>query len=168
VPEAGKLAKGRGNADPLKSEFIKFQVMGGFSAPVYEAFRRNPLLVRQAAKEILKAHFPASVHSEILDGVGLDMELPSDRVRHPSFRSEVLDAYGHACAFCGYSVRLGNADLGLDGAHIMWYQAGGPDISSNGLAFGAHENLPTCALQKLPTLRTGLRTRSNHRSSSAP
>ena len=134
VPESGKLARGRGNTDPLKSELIKFQVKGGFPEPVYEAFRRNPLLVREAAKKILDAHFPASVHSEILDAVGLDMELPSDRVRHPSFRSEVLEAYGHACAFCGYSVRLGNADLGLDGAHIMWYQAGGPDIPSNGLA----------------------------------
>lgn len=134
VPENGMLTRGRGNVDPLKSEFIRFQVKGGFPQPVYEAFRRNPLLVREAAKKVLNAHFPASVHSEILDAVGLNMELPTDRVRHPSFRSEVLEAYGHACAFCGYSVRLGNADLGLDGAHIMWYQAGGPDISSNGLA----------------------------------
>lgn len=99
VPENGKLTKGRGNADPLKSEFIKFQVKGGFPEPVYEAFRRNPLLVREAAKAILNSHFPVSVHSEILDAVGLDMELPADRVRHPSFRSEVLEAYGHACAF---------------------------------------------------------------------
>jgi hypothetical protein len=58
-------------------------------------------------------------HSEILDAVGLDMESPSNRVRHPSFRSEVLEAYGHACAFCGYSVRLGNADLGLDGPRTL-------------------------------------------------
>jgi putative restriction endonuclease len=134
VPENGKLTRRRGNTDPLKSELIKFHVKGGFPEPVYEAFRRNPLLVREAANEILNAHFPASLHSEILDAVGLDMELPSDRVRHPSFRSEVLEAYGHACAFCGYSVRLGNADLGLDAAHIMWHQAGGPDIPSNGLA----------------------------------
>jgi YD repeat-containing protein len=34
--------------------------------------------------------------------------------------------------------------------------------------FGARENLPTCARQKLPTLGTGFRTRSNYGSSSAP
>jgi hypothetical protein len=34
--------------------------------------------------------------------------------------------------------------------------------------FSAHENLPTCARQKLPTLRTGLRTCSDHCSSSVP
>jgi hypothetical protein len=38
----------------------------------------------------------------------------------------------------------------------------------DGLRFSAHENLPTCARQKLPTLRTGLRTCSDHGSSSAP
>lgn len=29
---------------------------------------------------------------------------------------------------------LGNADLGLEAAHVKWHQAGGPDSQDNGLA----------------------------------
>ena len=134
VDERVQLTRRQGNSDPLKSELIKFSIKGGFPAPIYEAFRRNPLLVRQVAQALLTAHFPASIHEDILSAVGLDLESETKRSRIADFRHEVLETYGHACAFCGYSVRIGNADLGLDAAHIMWHQAKGPDIPANGLA----------------------------------
>jgi len=134
VAESARLTLRRPAADPLKSELIKFRIRGGFTAPVYEALRRDPLLVKQIAEALLLAHFPASIHEEILCTVGLDFASTIKRSRLGSFRGEVLTAYGHACAFCGYDVRLGSADLGLDAAHIMWHQANGPDLSANGLA----------------------------------
>jgi hypothetical protein len=42
-----------------KSELVKFRIRGGLTAPVYEAFRRDPQLVRQAAQALLLGHFPA-------------------------------------------------------------------------------------------------------------
>ena len=132
--ETAGLTKRKSGANPLKSELIRHAIKGGFPAPIYEAFRRNPLLVRQVAHALLAAHFPPSIHEDILSAVGLDLESETRRSRIPDFRHEVLETYGHACAFCGYSVRIGNADLGLDAAHIMWHQAKGPDIPANGLA----------------------------------
>ena len=132
--ETGGLTKRKSGANPLKSELIRHAIKGGFPAPIYEAFRRNPLLVRQVAHALLAAHFPPSIHEDILSAVGLDLESETRRSRIADFRHEVLETYGHACAFCGYSVRIGNADLGLDAAHIMWHQAKGPDIPANGLA----------------------------------
>lgn len=132
--ETAGLTKRKSGANPLKSELIRHAIKGGFPAPIYEAFRRNPLLVRQVAHALLAAHFPPSIHEDILSAVGLDLESETKRGRIADFRHEVLEIYGHACAFCGYSVRIGNADLGLDAAHIMWHQAKGPDIPANGLA----------------------------------
>jgi putative restriction endonuclease len=118
----------------LHGDLRRFKIRGGLPEPVYATLRRDPLLVRQMAEGLLLAHFPASIHEEILLAVGLDFESTIRRSRLGSFRSEVLTAYGHACAFCGYDVRLGSASLGLDAAHIMWHQAKGPDLPANGLA----------------------------------
>lgn len=134
IDESVKLTRRQGNTDPLKSELLKFHVKGGFPPDVFAALERDPLLTSQIAQELLTAHFPESLHDDILQAVGLDLDWSPHRRRHSDFRPEVLDAYGHACAFCGYSVRLDRADLGLDAAHIMWHQAGGPDIPTNGLA----------------------------------
>jgi putative restriction endonuclease len=54
--------------------------------------------------------------------------------RDPAFRHEVLSAYEHACAFCGFNARLGASDLGLEAAHLKWHQAGGPSELDNGIA----------------------------------
>ncbi len=134
VEESARLTRRSPKANPSKSELIKFRIRGGFTGRVYEALRRDPLLVKQVAQALLLAHFPASLHEEILTSVGLDFESTIRRSRLGSFRGEVLTAYGHACAFCGYDVRIGSADLGLDAAHIMWHQAKGPDLAANGLA----------------------------------
>jgi putative restriction endonuclease len=128
------LSRRSSNADPLKSQLIQFKIKGGFPSPVHEAFRRDPALLREVATTLLRSNFPPSLHDDILAAVGLNFESVSPRLRLSSFRSEVLATYGHACAFCGLSVRLGSADLALDAAHIMWHQASGPDIPSNGLA----------------------------------
>jgi len=54
--------------------------------------------------------------------------------RDPKFRQRVLQAYEYSCAVCGFNIRLGNAPVALDAAHIKWHQSGGPDTECNGLA----------------------------------
>jgi putative restriction endonuclease len=110
-------------------------VRAGFSAEVRSALTADPSLVARIASQILERHFPESLHQDILDAVGLTLEgSPAQRKRDPAFRQRVLRAYEYRCAVCGFDVRLGSVSIALDAAHIRWFQAGGPDAESNGLA----------------------------------
>ncbi|KJK55073.1 phosphorothioated DNA-binding restriction endonuclease [Saccharothrix sp. ST-888] len=59
------------------------------------------------------------------------------RVRAPGFSEAVLDAYGHACAMCGYDGVLGLSPVGTEAAHVRWHSQGGPDRIDNALALCA-------------------------------
>lgn len=135
VPEPSRFRRRKNNTDALKSELIRFHACGGFPQNIYETLKKRPEIVRGLAQEILAAHFPDSLHDAIASEVGLNLygrERSSER--DPAFRAAVLAAWGHQCAFCGFSVRLDNTDLALEAAHIRWVQAGGPDGVNNGLA----------------------------------
>lgn len=108
---------------------------GGFLSDVYTILEEHPELVQEASLEILDANFPDSLHDEILATVGLSKEEfgHKKRMRDPNFRNLVVRAYQHRCAVCGFDVRLGTVELGLEAAHIQWHQAGGPDSVDNGL-----------------------------------
>ena len=87
------------------------------------------------------AHFPESIRQDVLDAVGLSLEPtyvqgcdPAARRRNPAFRDKVLLAYEYRCCVCGHDLRLKQQVIGLEAAHIKWFQAGGPDIEQNGLA----------------------------------
>ena len=114
--------------------------VGHFSVGVREVLTANPALISEAAYALLNAHFPPSVHGDILTAIGLDPEnvalgLQQARPeRDPKFRKAVLRAYGYRCAVCGYDIRLGNKPIGLEAAHVQWHSAGGPDDVTNGLA----------------------------------
>ena len=125
----------RGSKNPLRTELRKFRIAGGFPEPIFQILKERPEAVRELARQILEAHFPGSLHESILAAVGLDMgSVARGARRDSSFRSDVIAAWGHRCAFCGYSVQLDNTDLGLEAAHILWCQAGGPETLNNGLA----------------------------------
>lgn len=63
--------------------------------------------MRERAKQMLEAHFPESLHESISAAVGLDMAGTARGARRdPSFRADVIAAWGHQRAFCGYSVQL--------------------------------------------------------------
>ena len=111
-----------------------------------QALAAEPSLVGRLAQALLDAHFPASLHDEILDAVGLDVDAHSPgthplarRRRDPAFREAVLRAYGYRCAVCGFEARVGGALVGVDAAHVRWHQAGGVgvDAVTNGLALCA-------------------------------
>ena len=135
IDEQAPLKSRLGSKNPLRTELRKWKVGGGFTPKLYEEMKGRPEAVRELARAVLSAHFPESLHESIARSVGLDLEgsLRSRR-RDPAFRSDVVAAWDHRCAFCGFSAQLDNADIALDAAHIRWCQFGGPDTLNNGLA----------------------------------
>lgn len=116
------------------------KVKAGFTQKVYELLKNDSGLVQQLSELILDAHFPSSLRQDILDEVGLDFEAnltegnQKKAKRDPRFRKRILEAYEYRCAICDFSVRMENTPIALEAAHIKWFQAGGPDIETNGLA----------------------------------
>jgi putative restriction endonuclease len=137
VEDSGSLRRRRGNTDPLKSELKKKRVKGGLPEWVYQQFHNQPAFMAEIVRELLDQNFPSSLHEDILDELGLSMPLcgrQGRRNRDGQFRTNVINAYAHCCAICGFDMKIGPSDFALDAAHIKWHQAGGPDIISNGLA----------------------------------
>jgi putative restriction endonuclease len=132
-------------AAPPGVTMLRAGVNGQFAPHVRDALTADPGLVAKIARSILDAHFSESLHSDILGAVGLDLasthevapvEQPAQRRRDPSFRERVCMAYGDRCAVCGVGMRFArtNIVIGIEAAHLMWFEAGGPDEVSNGLA----------------------------------
>jgi putative restriction endonuclease len=109
---------------------------GGFLPEVLELFSRNHKVLDQTIKLLLEAHFPNSIHDELMSAVGLTLTSPNTgkAKRDPTFRNRVLVAYEFECALCSWDLRLGHQSIGLEAAHIKWHQAQGPDTEDNSLA----------------------------------
>jgi len=128
-------------ATPSLTELRKNNVRGGFPTALLEALKRDPQLVATIAQRIVDAHFPESIRNEVLAAVGLPTEPVASisgheqtRRRDPAFREKVLLAYQYKCGVCGHDLRLGRQTIGLEAAHIKWFQAKGPDVVPNGIA----------------------------------
>lgn len=129
------------SATPTLGELRDNHVRGGFPPALREALQRDPQLVAVVAQRIVDAHFPESIRSDVLAAVGLPADLSAvasaqepTRRRDPAFREKVLLAYQYRCGVCGHDLRLGRQTIGLEAAHIKWFQARGPDVVPNGLA----------------------------------
>lgn len=123
--------------EPSKRALRDAGARGGLPADVRALLAQTPDLVDDIARALLGAHFPSSMHEDILDRVGLAWAVGLKRPRDRAFRDHVLRAYEHRCALCGYDGRLGTAHLALEAAHVKWHAAGGPDAVDNGLALCA-------------------------------
>jgi len=135
VEADGALEKRGDTNSPRKTELLEKNAFGQLLPAIESTLRDDPALVQDLAQELLHAHFPESLHPAILSALGLSAETPAKRTpRDPAFRREVIRAYEHSCAICGYDLKLGGSDLGLEAAHIRWHQAQGPDVVQNGLA----------------------------------
>lgn len=139
VRDAAQLARRTGKDDARKSELLRLNPPGGLTEEIWTALGADRLLLAEAATAILEANFPFTLHDDILAAVGLDLDAliaasTSRARRDPAFREKVLRAYERRCAVCGFDLRLGTVDVALEAAHIMWHQAGGPDVEGNGLA----------------------------------
>nr|WP_306323540.1 MULTISPECIES: HNH endonuclease [unclassified Streptomyces] len=113
---------------------------GQLAPALRAALRRDPQLIGNMARLLLDSHFPPSLHGDLCEAVGLELEsadatqlVPTGRRRSRRMRELVLTAYEYRCAFCGYDGRIGVVPVGLEAAHVRWWAFGGPDDIDNGL-----------------------------------
>ncbi len=118
-----------------KSFFHDNATPGGFSPDILMALAAEPALVDEIAGMLLEAHFPPSIHEDILIAAGLRQAgLRIAQPRDPSFRPRILTAYEYRCALCDFDLRIGNSSVAIEAAHVRWKQANGPDHETNGVA----------------------------------
>ncbi|GGV09067.1 phosphorothioated DNA-binding restriction endonuclease [Streptomyces spectabilis] len=135
-------AHGVGSPGTAVRELRASRATGRLAPELQEALRREPSLLARMARVLLDLHFPASLHQDLCNAVGLEMELsetdtltpaPGRRQRDRRMREMVLTAYEYQCAFCGYDGMIGAAPVGLEAAHVRWWAFDGPDDVDNGL-----------------------------------
>lgn len=126
----------KASSDAKKTELFKYNVHGGFPIDIYQLLSKDHKFSAEIASRILETNFPASIHDDILQALGLDIETiaSTSKIRDPRFRDRALSAYEYQCAVCGFNVRVGDSLVALEAAHIKWHQAGGPDQENNGIA----------------------------------
>ena len=128
----GQTASG----DALRSDLVRYGVSGSFLEDIVYQLQNDSTLSFEIIHSLLDAHFPSSLHEDILQAVGIEFPLQISNLQrsNPNFRANILRAYEYKCAVCGFDVRLGNSPIALEASHIRWRQANGPDIEVNGLA----------------------------------
>ena len=118
------------------------QATGRLSAELEQDAASNPSLIPELARILLAANWPPTLHTDILDAVGLELDSHAGgsdlsgserRRRDPRFRDRVLVAYEYRCAFCGYDGRLAGDTVALEAAHVQWHSSDGPDSVENAL-----------------------------------
>lgn len=144
------------NGSVAPSKLRELNAQGGFPSSLYEFFRQNPAAALRVAQQIAEAHFPATMHSAVLDAtVGYHNLYDTDhadrkvkrkasllltsafnrRNRNPRFRRRVLRTYDYKCAVCQYSFEFPSGHWpALEAAHIKWHSHRGPDEACNGLS----------------------------------
>ena len=124
------------SGDAYITDLRNYNVSGGFNETISEQLQNDSELTFDIIQSLLDAHFPPSLHEDILQAV--DIEFPfqafDTRTRTSNFRKNVLRVYEYKCAVCGFDVKLGDTPIALDACHIKWQKAGGPDEAVNGLA----------------------------------
>jgi putative restriction endonuclease len=119
-----------------KTELREKDIRAGFKSEVYDFLKEHPSVVNKICSQLLDAHFPDTIHEDIIHETGLSLgeQVVSRKERDPKFRHNVLQAYEYRCAVCDFDVRMGAKTLCIEAAHIKWHSAGGPDEVNNGIA----------------------------------
>ena len=136
ISDADKIGQ-TSSGDALKSDLVRLRCfLEVFLEDIAHQLQNDSKLSFEIIQSLLDAHFPSSLHEDILQAVGIEFPLQiSNRQRsNPNFRANILRAYEYKCAVCGFDVRLGSSSIALEASHIRWRQANGPDIEVNGLA----------------------------------
>ena len=120
-------------------------ITGQFTGDVERCLEQDPARIAHVARELVDEQFPLTIAPDVLTAVGLDpdlvfssggAELPREerRRRNPAWRHDILQAWDRSCAFCGFDGQAIGAPVGIEAAHIRWFNFGGPDALDNGLA----------------------------------
>lgn len=121
------------------------RVVGRLEPALEQALRDDPALIRSTARQLVESQFPMTIAPDVLTAVGLDpdvvfgplaevTDLTERRRRSGTWRQAILAAWDRQCAFCGYDGQLGGVAVGIEAAHVRWFNLGGPDAPNNGLA----------------------------------
>lgn len=104
---------------------------------------RDPALLHATARRIVDQQFPSTLADDVLLACGLDPEAAAAQTvtvggerkrRSAAWRDAILMAWNRSCAFCGFDGALGGAAVGIEAAHVRWFNFDGPDELDNGLA----------------------------------
>lgn len=134
-----RTSSGEGSPGPNLKD-LRAGAVGALDADFTEALERDPALFAGVVHSLLDANFPPTLHNDILEAVGIELEMveishiATARRRDPAFRDLVLLAYEYRCAFCGFDGQLMREAVAIDAAHVRWWAASGPDDLSNGVA----------------------------------
>lgn len=120
-------------------------ITGQFTDGIEDALDQDPDLVAQVARNLVEEQFPLTIAPDVLTAVGLDPDLVfrasgsaalnnEVRKRSSQWRHQILEAWDRSCAFCGFDGQSDGAPVGIEAAHVRWFNFGGPDDLDNGLA----------------------------------
>ena len=128
------------NVGPLNSAPIE----GHFSPEIEAELRRSPATLNAVARSLVESQFPLTIAPDVLSAVGLDPDVVfstmasttvlAARKRDVNWRRQIVASWDRSCAFCGFDGALGGAPVGIEAAHIRWFNFDGPDDLDNGLA----------------------------------
>lgn len=126
---------GRLNSEPIE---------GHFSPEIEAELRGSPTTLNSVARALVESQFPLTIAPDVLSAVGLDPDVVfstaptatalAARKRDVNWRRQIVAAWDRSCAFCGFDGALGGAPVGIEAAHIRWFNFEGPDDLDNGLA----------------------------------
>lgn len=133
--------RGPGSPGTAVTELRASGATGRLTTDLRAALCRESSLLGRMARVLLDLHFPPSLHPDLCEAVGLELELaetdvrtaPQPRQRDRRMRESVLTAYEYQCAFCGYDGLIGASPVALEAAHVRWWAYDGPDDVDNGL-----------------------------------
>lgn len=126
------------NVGPLRES----PIAGSFTSEIESSLRNSLSEILEAAHLIVEQHFPLTVAPDVLAAAGLDPDLvfgtpasmqadPLPQRRDPSWRHRILEAWDRSCAFCGFDGSLTGSPVGIEAAHVRWFNVGGPDSLDN-------------------------------------
>lgn len=161
------------SGDARRGDLNKHNIRGGLIESDYDRLRNDPGLALSIVNALLAAHFPYSLHDDILRAIGLyeQDDSPSRisrisevgnyyttrryRQRDSDFREMMLDAYGNQCAVCEFAVRIDDSPVAIEAAHIRWHSSEGPSDVRNGLVLCSlhHKLFDYGAFTLLPDLK---------------
>ena len=120
-------------------------ITGKFVDVLEDYLKKNPTKILETARLVVEQQFPRTIAGDVLDSVGFDSELVltegttrafkvQARTRSSAWRQDVLQAWDRACALCGFDGQAGAGPVGIEAAHIRWFNFGGPDTLDSGMA----------------------------------
>lgn len=136
VVSDGPMVIRKSSDDPTKRALIEKRARAGFHLEYFDLIRDNKAVQSRLIHQLLDAHFPPSIHEDIVAFFDLEIDVPKaeESSRAGDFRERVLTAYGWRCAVTKFTVNFQGAVFGVEPSVIRWLQAAGGTSVRNAIA----------------------------------